>query len=86
MAKMINIGFGNIISVDRLVAVLDPESAPIKRLISDARDKGLLIDATYGRKKRSVLICDSHQVILTSVQPDTISHRINEINHEEIRK
>lgn len=80
---MINIGFGNFISASRIIAVVGPESAPIKRLVSDARDRCLLIDATYGRKTRSVLICDSNQVVLASVQPDTISNRLNEIHCNE---
>ena len=66
--KFINIGFGNIISSTRLIAAVSPESAPIKRIIQDARDNGKLVDATYGRKTRAVIIMDSEHVILSSVQ------------------
>lgn len=81
--KMINIGFGNIISANKLIAVVDPDSAPIKRLIQETRDRGLLVDATYGRKTRSVIIMDSGQVILASVQPETISNRINDVEENK---
>ena len=74
--KLINIGFGNIISADRLIAIVSPESAPIKRIISEARAKGMLIDATYGRRTRAVAIMDSDHVILSAVQPETVAHRI----------
>ena len=63
-------------AADRVMAIISPESAPVKRMIQDARDKGELIDATYGRKTRAVLIMDSGQVILSAVQPETISHRL----------
>ncbi|EFI42190.1 MULTISPECIES: extracellular matrix/biofilm biosynthesis regulator RemA family protein [Peptoniphilus] len=75
---MINIGFGNIINESRIIAVIDPDSAPIKRLISESRDKGLLVDSTYGRKTRSVIIMDTSQIILASIQPETIAARISE--------
>lgn len=74
--KLINIGFGNIVCANRLIAIVSPESAPIKRLIQDARSNGSLIDATYGRRTRAVLITDSDQVILSAVQPETVSHRL----------
>jgi regulator of extracellular matrix RemA (YlzA/DUF370 family) len=74
--KLINIGFGNIVSANRLIAIVSPESAPIKRIIQDARTKGSLIDATYGRRTRAVLITDSDQVILSAVQPETVAHRL----------
>lgn len=73
--QLINIGFGNMISASRLIAIVSPESAPIKRLISDAKSKGTLIDATYGRKTRAVIIMDSDHVILTAVQPETVAGR-----------
>ncbi|MBP3230890.1 MAG: DUF370 domain-containing protein [Anaerovibrio sp.] len=76
--KLINIGFGNIVSANRVVAVVSPESAPIKRVVQDARDRCQLIDATYGRRKRAVIIMDSGHVILSAVQPDTMSHRFTE--------
>ena len=74
--KLINIGFGNIASASRLVAIVSPESAPIKRIISEARAKGGLIDATYGRRTRAVVIMDSDHVILSAVQPETVANRI----------
>lgn len=73
--KMINIGFGNIVSSNRIIAIISPESAPIKRIISEARDKGLLIDATYGRRTRAVIVMDSSHVILSAVQPETVANR-----------
>ncbi len=76
--KLINIGFGNVVSASRIVAIVSPESAPIKRIIQDARDRFQLIDATYGRRTRAVIIADSGHVILSAVQPDTMSHRITE--------
>ena len=75
--KFINIGFGNIVSAHRLIAIVSPESAPIKRIIQDARDNGKLIDATYGRRTRAVIITDSEHVILSSIQPETVANRIN---------
>ena len=75
--KLINIGFGNIVFANRLVAIISPESAPVKRLIQDARDRGMLIDATYGRRTRAVLISDSDHVILSAVQPETVANRLH---------
>ena len=82
--KLINIGYGNIVAANRIIAVVSSESAPIKRLIQDAREKGLLIDATYGRKTRAVIVTDSQHIILTPVQPETVANRfvIKEENHE----
>ncbi len=76
--KLINIGFGNIVSANRIVSVISPDSAPVRRLIQESRDKGLLIDATYGRKTRAVIITDSKHLILTPVQPETIGNRFQE--------
>ncbi len=73
--RLINIGYGNMISDLRLVSVVAPDSAPIKRLIQESREKGLLVDATYGRKTRSVVIMDSGHVILSAIQPETIASR-----------
>lgn len=81
--KLINIGFGNMVSANKIVAVVSPESAPIKRLIQETRDKGLLIDATYGRKTRAVIITDSNHVVLTAVQPETIANRLNTKEEKE---
>ena len=75
--KLINIGFGNMVSANRLVAVVSPESAPIKRIINDARDKGQLVDATYGRKTRAVIIADSGHIILSAIQPETVAGRVS---------
>ena len=75
--KLINIGFGNMVSASRLLAVVGPESAPIKRIIQDVRDRGELIDATYGRRTRAVLIMDSGHVILSAIQPETIAGRMS---------
>ena len=74
--KFINIGFGNVVSAHRLISIVAPESAPIKRIVQEAREAGRLIDATYGRRTRSVLIADSDHVILSAVQPETIVGRI----------
>ena len=74
--KLINIGFGNIVYANRLSAIVSPESAPIKRIIQEARQKGNLVDATYGRRTRAVIITDSDHVILSAVQPETVAHRL----------
>jgi regulator of extracellular matrix RemA (YlzA/DUF370 family) len=73
--KLINIGFGNMVSANRLVAIVSPESAPVKRIMQDARKRGTLIDATYGRRTRAVIITDSDHVILSAVQPETVANR-----------
>ena len=73
--KLINIGFGNMVSANRLVAIVSPESAPIKRIVQDAKERGTLIDATYGRRTRAVIITDSDHVILSAVQPETVANR-----------
>ena len=86
--KLINIGFGNIVSANRIVAIVSPESAPIKRIIQEARDAQRLIDATYGRRTRAVVVTDSDHVILSAVQPETVAHRIvdNDDAVEELRE
>jgi hypothetical protein len=84
--KLINIGFGNVVSAAKVVAIVSPESAPIKRVVQDAKDKGRVIDATYGRRTRAVIITDSDHIILCPVQPETMAHRCNikdEGHHEE---
>lgn len=73
--RLINIGFGNIVAAHRIIAIVSPESAPIKRIISDARERGQLIDATYGRRTRSVIITDSGHTILSAIQPETVANR-----------
>ena len=80
--KLINIGFGNMVSVDRLVAIVSPESAPIKRIIGEAKERGTLIDATHGRRTRAVLITDSDHIILTYLQSETVANRIEEENND----
>lgn len=81
--QLINIGFGNMVASSRIVAIVSPDSAPVKRIISEAKDKGRVIDATYGRKTRAVIITDSDHVVLSPVQPDTIGARYKEDDDEE---
>jgi len=81
--KLINIGFGNMVSAHRLIAIVSPESAPIKRIISDAREKSLLIDATYGRRTRAVIIADNGSIILSAIQPETVAGRLAGKNEQE---
>ena len=73
--KLINIGFGNMVAAGRLLAVVSPDSAPIKRVIQEARDRGMLIDASFGRKTQSVLLMDTDHVILSAIQPETLQAR-----------
>jgi len=75
--KLINIGFGNIVFANRVIAMVSPESAPIKRTIQEARDKGNLIDATQGRRTRAVIIMDSEHIVLSALQPETIAGRLD---------
>ncbi len=77
-AVLVNIGYGNSVSARRVVAVVNPESAPVKRLIADARDNGLLLDATCGRRTRAVIVMDSRHLILSAILPETIISRMNE--------
>ena len=81
--KLINIGFGNMVAANRLVAIVSPESAPIKRIIQDARESGSLIDATYGRRTRAVIITDSDHIILSAVQPETVANRVVDYDEED---
>ena len=80
---MISIGFGNVVSAGHVVAVVSPESSPIKRIITEAREKGLLVDATYGRKTRAVIVMDSDHVVLSAVQPETVAGRLEDDDVEE---
>ena len=73
--KLINVGFGNIVSGDRVIAIVSPDSAPIKRIVQESKEKGLLIDATCGRRTRAVIITDSDHVILSAIQTETIAGR-----------
>ena len=81
--KLINIGFGSMVSASRLVAIVSPESAPIKRIMQDAKEQGTLIDATYGRRTRAVILTDSDHVILSALQPETVANRFNDREDEE---
>ena len=81
--KFINIGFGNMVSASRMVAIVSPESAPIKRIISEAKEKGTLIDATHGRRTRAVIITDSDLIILTYLQSETVAERLEDDGAEE---
>lgn len=74
--RLINIGFGNIVAANRIISIISPESAPIKRIIQEAREKGMLIDATYGRRTRAVVVTDSGHIILSAVQPETVANRL----------
>ena len=74
--KLINIGFGNMVSASRLIAIVSPESAPIKRMVQEARDRGTLIDATYGRRTRAVMIMDSDHIVLSALQTETVAGRL----------
>ena len=84
--RLVNIGFGNMVAASRLVAIVSPESAPIKRIIADARERGSLIDATYGRRTRAVIITDSDHVILSAVQPETVANRLDDDDEEELEE
>ncbi|HPF85514.1 hypothetical protein SDC9_123137 [bioreactor metagenome] len=82
-AKLVHIGFGNMIVAERIVAVIHPTSAPIKRLKEEAKEDGRLIDATQGRKTRAILITDSNHVVLSAIQPETIVNRFEEDIEDE---
>lgn len=83
--KLVNIGFGSMLAVERIMAVVSPDSAPIKRMAQEARDRGILIDATFGRKTRSVLILDNDHLVLSALTPEVVSGRIegNTVNVQE---
>ena len=81
--RLINIGFGNMVSAGRVIAIVSPESAPIKRMIADARDKNVLIDATYGRRTRAVVIMDNNCIILSAILPETIAGRMTGKNEQD---
>ncbi len=82
--RLINIGFGNMVAANRLLAIVSPESAPIKRIVQDAKERGTLIDATYGRRTRAVLITDTDRVILSAVQPETVANRLSDEEDEHV--
>lgn len=81
--KLINIGFGNMVSAKRLIAIVSPESAPIKRMMREADDKGMLVNATYGRRTRAVLVTDSGHIVLSALQPETVANRLTSGENEE---
>ena len=81
--KLVSIGFGNLVSRERIITIVSPESAPIKRMVQEVREKGLLIDASFGRSTKAVIIMDSGNVILSALTPETIAVRCNEDNGEE---
>lgn len=82
--QLINIGFGNIVSANRIISIVSPDSAPIKRLVQEAKDSKMAIDATYGRRTRAVLIMDSGHVILSAVQPETVAGRLEKDQEEDL--
>lgn len=84
--QLINIGFGNIVSANRIITIVSPESAPIKRLIQESKDKGNAVDATCGRRTRAVLIMDSGHVILSAIQPETIASRLDNKKIEDLEE
>jgi len=77
VTKFINVGYGNMVATDRVVSIINPEPAPIKRMIQEARETGRIVDATHGRKTRAVIFTDTDYIILSSLQPETITQRIN---------
>ena len=81
--KLVNIGFGNMVSANRMIAIVSPESAPIKRIIQDAKERGTLIDATHGRRTRAVIITDSDHIILTYLQSETVANRMTDDSIED---
>lgn len=81
--KLINIGFGNMVSTAKIVAIVSPDSAPVKRIVQEAKDKGIIIDATQGRRTRAVIISDSDHVILSAIQPETIANRLSDLEDED---
>lgn len=81
--KLVNIGFGNMVNTNKLLAIVSPESAPIKRMIQESKEKGTLIDATQGRRTRAVLITDNDHIILTYLQSETVANRINSDDEED---
>lgn len=81
--QLINIGFGNIVSANRIIAIVSPDSAPIKRIVQEAKDNGNAVDATYGRRTRAVIIMDSGHIILSAVQPETVAGRLDKEDETE---
>ena len=84
--QLINIGFGNMVSANRIIAIVSPESAPIKRIVQVAKDEGMAVDATYGRRTRAVIMMDSDHVVLSAVQPETVANRLEKDTDEDIEE
>jgi hypothetical protein len=85
--RLVNIGFGNMVNAERVIAVVSPESAPIKRIIREAEDKGNLVNATYGRRTRAVIVTDSDHIVLSALQTETVASRLGaELNEEELKQ
>ena len=82
--KLLNIGFGNLVHADKIIAIVSPDSAPVKRIIQECKDRSMCIDATYGRRTRSVIIMDSDHVVLSAIQPETIAGRAIECESDEL--
>lgn len=81
--KLVNIGFGNMVNAQRVVAMVAPDSAPIKRIVQDAKEKGTLIDATFGRKTKTVLVMDSGHIVLSGIMPENVSARMTAEDEDE---
>ena len=81
--KLVNIGFGNLISAERMISIISPDSAPVKRMIQDVRERGLLVDASFGRSTRSVILMDSGNIILSALAPEALAQRFSDKNSEE---
>ena len=84
--KLINIGFGNLVSAERVISIVSPDSAPIKRMVQDVRERGLLIDASFGRSTRAILIMDSGNVVLSALPPETLAQRFGGNTQQEETK
>ena len=79
MGKLINIGFGNVVNADKVIAIINPDSAPIKRMIQNAKDSSMAVDATQGRRTKSVIVMENHQLVLSALQPETLTNRFHNI-------
>lgn len=84
--KLVNIGFGNMVSTERIITVVSPDSAPIKRIVQEAKERGMLIDASYGRRTRAVIIMDSDHVVLSAILPVSIASRVNGKDNQDIQE
>ncbi|MFR1518616.1 MAG: extracellular matrix/biofilm regulator RemA [Clostridia bacterium] len=80
--KLLNIGFGNLVQAEKIIAIVSPDSAPVKRIIQESKDRSMCIDATYGRRTRSVIIMDSDHVVLSAIQPETVAGRADDSDEE----